>query len=318
MRSGQLDQARKLFVEAYEANPPIQVKATIARFIDQIDHIRGKFAFGISAAHLTNPLAQPSLFSFNWNGFALQSNVNPKQQNVWGAIYFGSYEKTFADGYDFRVSGLFRDMSSSFADMLNGEISAGKYFEQISLGLRVGAQALRLQGQSFNLPYVEADYRFLISERWVVLPQLQIGYFDSLVANGFSGANYRFTAPFVYTIDPANLISVGPKMEYRNANFVEQKYFTYGLNFQASINFDVIGANFIVFPKITEYQGVDPFWGVRRSDKGLYVSAEISSELFRYKGFIPSIGFYCDYERSDIQYYTQNDCGFLTNLRTVY
>src|SRR5262249_53863968 len=95
MRSGQLDQARKLFVEAYEANPPIQVKATIARFIDQIDHIRGKFAFGISAAHLTNPLAQPSLFSFNWNGFALQSNVNPKQQNVWGAIYFGSYEKTF-------------------------------------------------------------------------------------------------------------------------------------------------------------------------------------------------------------------------------
>src|SRR5262249_48295975 len=155
MRSGQLDQARKLFVEAYEANPPIQVKATIARFIDQIDHIIGKTTFGISAVNLTNPLGQPSLFSFNWNGFALNTIPNQNQKNVWGAMYFGSYEKTFSDGYDFRINGSFREMSAGVGNMLNVEASAGKYFEQIPMDLRIGAQALQMVQQSFNLPYVE-------------------------------------------------------------------------------------------------------------------------------------------------------------------
>lgn len=318
MRSGQLDQARKLFVKAYEANPPIQVKATIVKFIDQIDHIKGKLTFGISAAELTNPLGQPSLFSFNWNGFALNTVPIKNQKNLLGVIYFASYEKTFSDGYDIRTNGSFRDMSGSAADMLNVEVSAGKYFDQIPMDLRVGAQVLREDQQSFNLPYVETDYRFLISERLSVVPKLQIGYFDSLVSNGYSGANYRFTAPLNYVIDPAKVISIGPKVEYRNANFPDQKYFTYGINFDASINFDMVGVNITVFPKETAYQSVDTFWGIQRVDKGIYVSAEISSERFRYKGYIPSVGVFCDYERSNIQFYTQNSCGVLTNLRTIY
>ena len=243
---------------------------------------------------------------------------NQNQKNVWGAMYFGSYEKTFSDSYDFRINGSFREMSGGVGNMLNVEASAGKYFEQIPMDLRIGAQALQMVQQSFNLPYVETDYRYLLSERISFVPKLQIGYFDSLVSNGLSGANFRFTGPLAYMIDPAKIISIGPKMEYRNANFAEQKYFTYGIDFEASINFNMVGVDIVVFPKVTDYQGVDPFWGVRRYDKGLYVSAEISSELLRYKGFVPSVGAFCDNERSNIQFFTQNNCGFLTNLRTIY
>ncbi|NDJ15043.1 MAG: DUF560 domain-containing protein [Acidobacteriia bacterium] len=139
-----------------------------------------------------------------------------------------------------------------------------------------------------------------------------------LAGSGLSGINYRLSAPATYTFNPAMALSIGPRVEFRDASFAEQRYINAGLDFEAALNFKRVTVAATVYPYRTQFWSTDPFWGKRRSDKALYVGAVISSDRVRVKGLLPTLNPFCALNGSNISYYRVNNCGFNIGVRKIF
>lgn len=317
--AGRLAESRKLFVEIYNANPPPAVKATILRFIEQIDHKAGNLRIGVSATKTSNPLGQPSevqLYFFG-NPFTLQ--LNPKDKNLLGVVFNASYDKAFSNGLDIRANTSFREMPKHpDANQFFGDVSVGKQIKGLPLEVRVGGQIEQMTNQSFRLPYVELGYRKAFSQRLDIQPRLQVGYYDFVAGQGLSGMNFRLNVPVSYMFDPAKVISVGPRIEMRDAKFGEQRYINAGFYAEAVATVKRVTIDATVYPYTTQFLQTDPFWGQRRSDKALYAGVAISSDRVRLNGLLPTLNPFCALNSSNIGFYKINNCGFNVGVRKIF
>lgn len=316
--SGQLAKAREVLVEAYEDDPPPAVKVNIVTLIDRIDKLFGKFTFGLSLTRVRNPLNQPSDFQFNLGGYKLNSNQNTNKMNVFGVIYSLGYEKSFTNGLDVRSMNSFRDLPNSWGDYFSSDTSIGYTTGLSGIYGRLGLQFFQETDNSFRLPYVEVGLKLDVSDRVSITPKVQLGYFDSLEGIGLSGPNYRISIPINYAVDPAKSFTVAPAIERRTTEFTEQSYTTFGITLASSLNYESFSLGLSVVPTYTTFDKIDPFWGARRVDRSVYLSAEISSDRIRYKGFVPSIGLYYEMNRSTIPFYTRNDYGISSSLKKLF
>ena len=317
--AGRSSDSRALFVEIYKSDPPPAVKVTILKFIDQIDRKQGKFSFGVSATKASNPLSQPAEVQLYFLGSPFTLQLDQQDTNLLGVIFSANYERAFAQGYDVRASISFREMPKHpNANMLVGDISVGKQFVGKPLEVRLGTQFEQMANRSYRLPYVEVGYRKVIANKLDIQPRLQVGYFKFLAGSGLSGMNYQLSAPFTYTLNPAMALSIGPKLEFRDASFAEQRYINAGVDFEAALNFKQFTVATTVYPYRTQFWGTDPFWGQKRSDKALYLGAVVSSDRVRVKGFLPTLNPFCSLNGSNIAYYRVNNCGFNFGARKIF
>jgi hypothetical protein len=317
--NGRAEEARALFVEIYQSNPPPAVKVTILKFTDQIDRKRGKLSLSVSVTKASNPLNQPAEVQLFFLGSPFTLQLSQKDKNLWGFILSAGYERTFTDGYDVRANVSFREMPKHpDVNMLVGNVSVGKQIGNKPLEVRIGAQFEQMTNRSYRLPYVEVGYRRIINQKLDFQPRLQVGYYHFLPGDGLSGINYRASAPVTYTFNPAMAVSVGPRFEVRDASFAEQRYVNAGVDFEAALNFKRVTVAATVYPYVTQFWRTDPFWGQRRSDKALYVGAAISSDRVRFRGFLPTLNPFCSLNDSNIAYYRVNNCGFNVGVRQIY
>jgi len=317
--AGKLKESREIFVEIYKSNPPPAVKATILRFIDQIDRKMGKLNIGVAATKTSNPLGQPTEVQLYFLGNPFTLQLDPKDKNLWGVILNASYERVFSSGFDVRASTSFREMPKHpGANQLFGDISVGKQVQGVPLEVRAGVQFEQMTNQSFRLPYVELGYRKAFNQRLDIQPRVQVGYYDFLAGSGLSGVNVRLSAPVSYMFDPAKVISIGPRVEVRAAKFGEQRYVNVGVYAEAVLNIKRITIDTTVYPYTTQFWRTDPFWGQRRSDKALYMGTAISSDRVRVKGLLPTLNPFCALNGSNISFYKVNNCGVNLGVRRIF
>jgi hypothetical protein len=318
MLSGESALARQVFVEAYEDDPPPQVKSMILNFIDQIDQRDGKLTMSVSISKYGNPLHQPSSYGIDFGGFVLQLATDPKTRNVVGTGYGVRYEKSLPAQFDFVAGFFFQDLYNKALDQTSLDLSVGKTLTSMPIQLRIGVQSFDMKQQSFRLPYASTAYRVALSQRLAIIPKIQIGYWGARAGEGLSGSNIQISAPIVYAFDPATTLSVGPRVEVHNAKFREQAYRTATFNLDFSTRTRFINLNVTAYPRLSDFDATDPVWGKRRSDHGFYFAAQVSSDKMRYGGFLPQVGFYCDINRSNITFFSQSDCNFNGNLQKIF
>lgn len=68
----------------------------------------------------------------------------------------------------------------------------------------------------------------------------------------------------------------------------------------------------------THFDAIDPFWGVRRRDHGLFAAAMFSSYKVRFGPFVPAVGVSCNVTRSTVAYYRQHGCDTLLEVRKLF
>ena len=248
----------------------------------------------------------------------VRSPDSSEKKNVYGVIYSAGFEKKFAEGLDLRLLGAFRDMSQSFADYANVDASVGQQFTFFPLEARLGAQSFTMKGQSYTMPYVELATRKEMTPVLSFNPRFQAGYFKSVNSEGLSGGSYRAALPLQLVFAPNQTVSLGLKGERRAARFTEQSYWSAGPYAEVFMGFDYASVNVSAQMTKTRFDSLDPFWGAVRDDRALYGAIDIGLDALRFKGVVPSVGLYCSRNLSNLSYYKSRDCGFMTNLRTIY
>jgi hypothetical protein len=317
--SGQYKEARRLFVFIYKEGPPPAVKLTILRFIDQIDLRRGKFTFSASATKISNPLSQPDAVQVFFLGTPFTIQLNQEDRNLSGIVLNASYERIFNNRYSIRAIASHREMPKHpNADLTSGDFSVGKQIANKPLEIRAGFQFQHMTNQSSNMPYVEIGYRKELTPEIDVQPRVQVGYHSFQGGAGLSGMSYRVHAPVTYSPKPTLGVSIGPRIEFRDTAFAEQRFLSAGLALDAAYTGNAFAVSVTAFPYTTQFWEIDPFWGKRRSDKALFVGAVLSSDHLRVGGFIPTVSPYCGFNSSNITYYKVNNCGISFGARKIF
>jgi hypothetical protein len=317
--SGQYREARRLFVDAYKSNPPPAVKLTILRFIDQIDLRRGKFTFSASATRISNPLSQPDAVQVFFLGTPFTIQLSQEDRNLSGIVFNAGYERVFSNGYSIRAIASHREMPKHpNADLTSGDISVGKQIANKPMEFRAGFQFQHMANQSSNMPYAEIGYRKELNPAIDIQPRLQVGYYTFHGGAGLSGMSYRAHVPLTYSPKPTLGFSIGPRIEFRDTAFAEQRFVSAGLSLDAAYTGKHFAVSATAFPYTTQFWEIDPFWGKRRSDKALFVGAVLSSDYLRVGGFIPTVSPYCGFNSSNITYYKVNNCGISFGARKIF
>lgn len=313
-----LNKARKLFVLAYEDNPPPPVKARILQFIEDIDRRTGKINFSLSATHARNPYRMPNQFGINFAGSYLNLEQNPKQRNVYGLLYTGSYEKKFGEENDIRLQGSFRDLENSGGDFGFADVSVGQNLSFAPIEIRAGFQILDMNKQSYRMPYLEIAYRLDLSSDKSFIPRFQIGSFQPRDETGLTGTSYKLSLPIEMSFNAHRIVTLGLRTERRSAKLSEQAFWAAGPYIENKLDFDFINVSSSLSWRKINYDEADPFWMMRRRDKSFYANISAETDRIQIRGMIPSFGVYCDIAKSNVEFYTARDCGISTNLKKIY
>jgi hypothetical protein len=317
--AGQHRASRRLFVAIYKEDPPPAVKLTILRFIDQIDRQRGKFTFSAFATKMSNPLNQPDAVQVFFLDTPFTIQLNQEDRNLSGIVLNAGYERIFSNGYGIRAIASHREMPKHpNANLTSGDFSVGKQIAGEPLEFRAGFKFQHMANQSSNMPYAEIGYRKELSPLIDLQPRLQVGYHTFQGGAGFSGMNYRVHVPLTYSPKPTLGFSIGPRIEFRDTAYAEQRYISAGLVIDAAYTDKDFAVSASAFPYGTQFWAIDPFWGKRRSDKALYVGAALSSDHLRVRGFVPTLNPYCGLNSSNITYYQVNNCGITFGVRKIF
>lgn len=316
--AGDLAASKQLFVEAYRDAPPADVRANIVRFIGAIDQARGKFSISGSIAHYANPLQQPGTYQLNFAGIDLTFEPDSTYRNLWGIVGAIDYQKVFASGLNISASASYRELSGNLADRFIGDAAIGKSLRGGRHDLRAGVIRFDQPNQSFTLPYIQATHSGSLSAKMTIQPSARLGYFLADAGSQSSGWQVEAVVPLVFSPEPSKIVTLGPTLNRQAVGLSEQSFTSLGLRGAAALRWDNVNLDLTVQARSTRFDDIDPFWGARRKDQGVWASVAISSDSLRLGPFLPTVGVTCDFNRSTIRYYQQGGCDALFEARKVF
>lgn len=316
--AGRVDEARTLFVEAFKNDPPPVVKANVLAYIDRIDRQKGKLTLSASVARYDNPLQQPGAYTLNFAGIDLTFEPDATYRQQWGVNVGGSYTKEFKSGWQLSTAANYRELPGNMADRLAADVSVSRQVRSMPLEIKLGATRLDQKGQSFTLPYTQAAYAFQLSSKNAVRPTVTLGYYAADAGKSGSGIQVEAFAPFVHSPLPTKFFAIGPTILKHSAGYGEQAYTSLGIRGIASFQTDAVNVELGAQGTVTRFDAVDPFWGVRRKDRGLFATAMISSYKLRIGPFVPAFGVTCSVSGSTVAYYRQQGCDTLFEVRKLF
>lgn len=315
---GRADEARLLFVEAFKDDPPSPVKANILGHIDRIDRQNGKLTLSASVARYDNPLQQPGAYSLNFAGIGLTFEPDATYRQQWGVNVGAGYTKEFSSGWQLSTTANYRELPGDMADRLTADLSVSRQAGSLPLEIKLGATRLDQKGQTFTLPYVQAAYDFRLSNQSLIRPTVTLGYYAADAGKSGSGIQVEAFAPFVHSPLPTKFFAIGPTILKHSAGYGEQAYTSLGIRGIASFQTDAVNVELGAQGTITRFDAVDPFWGVRRKDRGLFATAMVSSYKLRIGPFVPAFGVTCSVTGSTVDYYRQRGCDTLFEVRKIF
>lgn len=318
MKTENWEASKRLFVEAFKDDPPPVVKANILNLLNQIDQRRGKLALTASIARYGNPLQQPGAYTLNFAGIELAYEPDKTYRNRWGVNVGGSYTKEFSSGWQVAASGAFRDLPNKAADRFTGDVSISGRVSSSPLEIKLGATRLTQQAQSFTLPYTQLSYAVPLGRKTSLRPAVTVGYFAADLGRSASGVQADIFLPVVYAPVPTKFVAVGPTALRHSAGYGELAYKSVGLRAVGALQTTTLNAEAGIQGTVTHFDAVDPFWGVRRKDKGLFLSAMVSSYKLRLGPFVPAVGVACNLTRSTVSYYRQSGCDTQFEIRKIF
>lgn len=318
MLAEQWQASRQLFVEAFKDDPPPVVKANILTFINRIDRRRGKLTISASVARYGNPLQQPGAYTLNFAGIELAYEPDRTYRNLWGATVGGTYSKDFASGWKLDASASYRDLPHNAADRFVGDMSVARQIGTVPLEAKIGVSRLGQLGQSFTLPYVQTSYAVPLTSKTAIRPTVTLGYYAADLGRPASGWQADVFVPLVFAPLPTKFVAVGPTALKHNAGYREQAYTSLGVRAVATAQTTSVNVELGAQGAITRFDAVDPFWGIRRKDRGLFASAMVSSYKVRLGPFVPAVGVTCSLTRSTVSYYRQQGCDTLFEVRKIF
>lgn len=316
--AGDLAASRRLFLESYSDAPPADVRANILRFLSAIDQARGKFSVSGSIAHYANPLQQPGTYSLNFAGIDLTFEPDGTYRNLWGAVGTIDYQREFASGLNVSASASYRELPGGLADRFIGDASIGKSLLNGKYEVRAGLIRFDQPNQSFTLPFTQGSYTHSLSNKMATQPTVRVGYFAADAGAKSSGWQVEAIVPLVYAPEPSKTVTLGPTVTRQAVGFSEQSFTSLGLRGAAALRWDKINLDLTVQARSTRFDDIDPFWGARREDEGVWASVAISSDSLRLGPFLPAVGVTCDFNRSTIRYFQQGGCDTLVELRKAF
>jgi hypothetical protein len=316
--AGDLAASRQLFLEAYNDAPPADVRANIVRFIGAIDQARGKLSVSGSVAHYANPLQQPGTYSLNFAGIDLTFEPDSTYRNLWGAVGTIEYQREFASGLNVSASASYRELPGNLADRFIGDASIGKSLRGGEYEVRAGLIRFDQPNQSFTLPFMQGSYAHSLSSQMAAQPTVRVGYFAADAGAQSSGWQVEAILPLIYSPEPSKTVTLGPTVTRQAVGFSEQSFTSLGLRGAAALRWDKLNLDVTVQARTTRFDDIDPFWGERRKDKGVWASVALSSDSLRFGPFLPAVGVTCDFNRSTIRYFQQGGCDTLLELRRAF
>lgn len=312
------EESKQLFIEAFKDDPPPVVKANILAFINRIDRRRGKLSFTASVARYDNPLQQPGAYTLNFAGIDLTFEPDATYRKQWGVNVGGTYAKEFRSGWQLSTAANYRELPGNMADRLTADLSLSRQFRSTPLEIKLGATRLDQIGQSFTLPYAQAAYAFSLSNQSAIRPTVTLGYYIADAGKSGSGVQAEAFVPLVHSPLPTKFFAIGPTILKHSAGYGEQAYTSAGIRGLASVQTDKFNVELGAQGTITRFDAVDPFWGVRRKDRGLFASAMVSSYRVRLGPFVPAFGVTCSVTGSTVDYYQQGGCDTLFEVRKIF
>lgn len=315
---GRYKEARALFIEAFKADPPPVAKAHILYFLNQIDRRQGKLKLTASIARYENPLQQPGAYTLNFAGIELAYEPDGTYRNQWGVTVGGTYTKEIASGWLLSAGASYRELPGDAADRFAGDISVSRQLGKTPLEVKLGATRLDQKRQSFTLPYAQAAYAFPITNHLAVRPTVTIGYYAADAGQSASGLQVDAFVPLVFTPLPTKFAAMGPTVLRHSAGFGELAYTSVGLRAIGSFQTKTLNVEVGAQGTITRFDQHDPFWGVRRKDRSLFLAASVSSYRVRIGPFVPTIGFSCSVTGSSVGYYQQAGCDSQFEVRKIF
>ena len=316
--AGDLTASKRLFVEAYKAAPPADVRANILSFINVIDRRRGKLSLSASVARYANPLQQPGTYSLNFAGIDLTFEPDGTYRDLWGVTGEAQYQKDFSSGLSLSLAASYRELPGTLADRFLADASIGKALNGGKYEVRAGVTRFDQPNQSFTLPFAQVTYNHSLSNKAMLQPALRLGYYAADAGSQVSGWQVEAVVPLVYAPEPSKTVMVGPTIVRHAVGFAEQSYTSLGIRAAAVLKWEKVNLEVSAQARSTRFDDVDPFWGERRKDKGAAGSIALSSDRFRLGPFIPVVGLTCDFTRSTIRYYQQQGCDALVEIRKVF
>lgn len=318
MLAGRPQEAKALFVEAFKDDPPPVVKANILNYVNRIDRQRGKLSLSASIARYGNPLQQPGAYTLNFAGIELAYEPDRAYRNLWGGTVGGVYTKETANGWVLDVGASYRDLAYNTADRLTGEVSIARQVGASRLDVKFGATRFGQSNQSFTLPYAQATYTVPLGRSSAIRPTVTVGYYAADVGRSASGWQADAFVPVVHMPLPTQFIAVGPTVLRHTAGFGELAYTSIGLRAIGALQTDKVNVEMGAQATVTRFDAIDPFWGVRRKDRGLFGSVMVSSFAVRLGPFVPAVGIACSLTRSTVSYYRQKGCDTQFEIRKIF
>lgn len=312
------DEARSLFVEAFKDAPPSVVKANILGYINSIDRQKGKFTLTASVARYDNPLQQPGAYTLNFAGIDLTFEPDAAYRKQWGINLGGEYAKALQSGWHIAASAGYRELPGDLADRLSADFSLSRQLKTMPLEVKFGATRLNQKGQSFTLPYSQAGYLIQLSDNHAIRPTVTLGYYAADTGRPGSGVQFDAFIPYIHAPRPTSFFALGPTYLEHNAGYAEQAYASLGVRGLGTIQSDTINVELGVQGTITRFKGIDPFWGLRRIDRGLFASVVVSSYRVRVGSLVPALGLNCSVNSSTVAYYQQRGCDTQFELRKIF
>lgn len=318
MLSGRHKEAKRLFIAAYNDNPPPVVKANILAFLDQMDRQSGRLTLNLSVSHYGNPLQQPGSYTLNFGGIDLTYEPDQTYRNLWGATVGTQYRKEFSGGLIFSGAASYRSLPHNGADRFTAEFNITKKLGSGPFELQLGTVHLGQLNQTFTLPYAQVGYTHSLGRHTAIQPSVKIGYYAAKAGEGLTGWQGDAFTPIVYAPTPAKMFAIGPMALRHDVGFPEQSYTSVGLRAIATIRTDKFSLEGGLQARLTRFDAIDPFWGLRRKDEGAFATLMISTDRVRLGPFLPAAGISCDLNRSTIKYFQQSNCDMLFEVRKAF
>jgi hypothetical protein len=212
----------------------------------------------------------------------------------------------------------YRELPGNLADRFVADASLGKAIGGGRYDLRGGITRFDQANQSYTLPYVQATYNLTLGGKTALQPAMRIGYYAADAGSETSGWQFEAALPLVYALEPSKTLAFGPIITRHSVGYSEQSYTSLGVRGAAVLRWDKLNLEVSAQARSTQFDDVDPFWGQRRKDKGVSGSVAVSSDSLRLGAFLPTVGITCDLMRSTIQYYQQQGCDALVEIRKVF
>lgn len=147
---------------------------------------------------------------------------------------------------------------------------------------------------------------------------MTVGYYAADAGRSASGWQADAFVPVVYMPLPTQFVAAGPTVLRHSAGFGELAYTSVGLRAVGTLQTDKVNLEVGAQGTVTRFDAVDPFWGIRRKDSGLFASAIVSSYKVRLGPFVPAVGVTCSLNRSTVSYYRQQGCDTQFEIRKIF